>query len=263
MGDGNFKGSTKSSTSRPARLAFTLIELLVVIAIIAILASMLLPSLSNAKEKARQARCRGNLRQIGLGLIMYVHDHERYPYLTTLIDLKTNLFDFDKSLEPYTKANWTNALYKCPSYIGPTYPRGPSIRISTNLIGMSNPAGSYAYNAWGTRNYLSLGLGGVFTAETDGGTRKESEIRAPSDMLAIGDSTELGNDYRTVLAVTNFSRNPFRWPYTSHYPGMNLVFCDGHVEWNQVVRLFERTEQARRRWNFDNEAHPESWIDKP
>jgi prepilin-type N-terminal cleavage/methylation domain-containing protein len=79
-----------------SRMAFTLVELLVVIAIIAILASLLLPALARAKEKARRIQCVSNLKQLTAAMHLYVTDFEKFPWRVAIADggsqRKTNVF---------------------------------------------------------------------------------------------------------------------------------------------------------------------------
>ncbi len=100
------------------RRGFTLIELLVVIAIIAILAAILFPVFARAREKARQASCQSNLKQICLGGLMYIQDYDEKVWMTSAADM--GRFESNDSPEciwyraimPYVK---NEQIFVCPS----------------------------------------------------------------------------------------------------------------------------------------------------
>src|SRR5262245_58791337 len=279
------------------RLGFTLIELLVVIAIIAILAALLLPLLSRAKRNADAALCKSNLRQIGLGLAMYVGELGAYPLLyapSFIVEhprggplvLKT----LQTYLEPYTGARGldtgtqlTNfggkfkvltSIYSCPGYD----------RVSGRHLDSPFATG-FGYNARGVTEdphgaptKLVFGLAYANTTEdpTLALPVRENQVTHPSDMIAVGDSVmnsdpsgqgfagfndlSSGLNVRDWAVLPSFARDAaLRQAFERrHSSRWQVVFCDDHVESLKTEQLFNHKDpEVLKRWNRDNLPHAE------
>jgi prepilin-type N-terminal cleavage/methylation domain-containing protein/prepilin-type processing-associated H-X9-DG protein len=228
---------------RPTRLAcfgvqaFTLIELLVVIAIIAILAAILFPVFAKAREKARQASCQSNLKQLSLAVMMYAQDYDEsmppaYYYGPNWSPEYAWDFTLDWSasppavslglLGPYTKSGQINA---CPSFQAESWGR---------------PHTGFAYNT----TYLGHGQ-----FEPTPQPASLAAVQRPAETALLCDSALYMGD---TLSANNYLRAPsdpaHAWigPHVHfrHAGAADVAYVDGHVK------------AATNRYNA-NPAHPD------
>lgn len=250
---------------------FTLLELLVVVAVIAILASLLLPSLAATKSSAWSTRCKINLRQLGLGLAMYVGEQRAYPFRFGQFSGTGGGYGLDQwpaLLEPYVQAATPESaalrktgMFECPSEEGRKQrPNGQPVEL----------AKLYGLNAFGYTGGVGVppkGLAGDGSSASE--PTHEADVVAPSDMIALGDATGNGPG-DSVMATEGMLRRSkvgsvtvvgdpspwIRYAERRHQGRLNLTFCDGHIESAKARALFlDQSDNALRRWNRDNLPH--------
>ena len=116
----------------PHRRGFTLVELLVVIAVIAVLVALLLPAVQQAREAARRAQCKNNLKQIGLALHNYLDAHTAFPPAICIGPSKFGEWSAQARILPYLdQANLQNLInFQAPYALQPAVPQ---VRVSIFL----------------------------------------------------------------------------------------------------------------------------------
>ena len=209
---------------RQLRRGFTLIELLVVVAIIAILAAILFPVFAKAREKARQASCQSNLKQIGLAYQMYSNDYDE-KVAPNSIWTQLGTVWVPGLLDPYIK---NLQLWQCPDYSTPQttqYVNFPDATLCTCSGTYIRIRAGYGPNYGDTTLLNPWPVPGVIPGYAGG--RALQDIREPSQTLLQTDSS-------CVVASP-----PNIWPCDTvsnkdqslrHNGGANVLFCDAHVK---------------------------------
>jgi len=196
-----------------SHVGFTLIELLVVIAIIAILAAILFPVFAKAREKARTTSCTNNLRQLGMGMLMYSQDYdERLPIGYRGPTWCADFASWKQLILPYVK---NTQLFICPS-AGEKYPC---------------PAGSQLpYTAtYGTNAYWS-----------ESGIYALASFTQPSRTFLIGENGD--GDWVVEPPqgqCTGAVWTQPGWIAFPHTDGSVWAYADGHAKWIPMQKAFE------------------------
>ncbi len=198
------------------RTGFTLIELLVVIAIIAILAAILFPVFAQAREKARQATCQSNLKQIGLSTLMYAQDYDE-----TMPGSGSSATGGDLTglLGPYIKQSSGQGIWRCPSHAQFSADGSWTSSYGYNIQYLLAPGPDYPHS--GYNGFDNTGVALSFMAHP-ADTLMFMDHTAPSGMTKLYTYISRPGDTQDTKG---FGRPDFR-----HTGQADVLFCEGHVK---------------------------------